>query len=568
MSTPPCRTSSDRASAWACAAMERKPCGPPSERHQISGPPAPSRRVRLRRIVRPASAKCAGRSAGRSDRLPLTKRADDDRGRRDRSLPATRARGRRRRAPSDRNADQWSTPVVEDEHQALVAVALPRWSQRGVDDRRGGVDGAREQSPGARAERMTGRVRLESGVQAELGDEAVVVGRELAVEPGREGVGGELPLQQGCRVGPPARALANQGNAQAATSWPAASAMTWLLADEPRLSERGQVLLVPADLAQRESLCSNRSATSGQSSSSRRIQVQLISRRPISIPLVQCTPDRNGFAATRRSAGRRRARRSASSWVSYQAAASTVRWWWRDSSQTCLTFPVSASSRWWSRNAYCAGSDRRPVVGSRNQSGGACRSGRRRAPPACRPGSRRRSAITRLAGLVRYGARGVRRERRTEGRLLAQRQANLPRPARAGPVGRPRQSGVRGRGCARSARWRTSGAGGGRTSPGADGSSGPLNGLRAAAREAAVDREGRAGGGDERVERDRHRAAGPHRGDERVQLAAGPCPAAGLARRPACRPVHTVARWKLSSRPLRPPPVTSSVSFGKRALPP
>ena len=37
------RTSTDRASAWACAAMLRYPCGPPSQRHQISGPPSPVR---------------------------------------------------------------------------------------------------------------------------------------------------------------------------------------------------------------------------------------------------------------------------------------------------------------------------------------------------------------------------------------------------------------------------------------------------------------------------------------------------------------------------------------------
>ena len=44
----------------------------------------------------------------------------------------------------------------------------------------------------------------------------------------------------------------NHGKAQLATSCPAASAITWLLADEPRLAERGQVLLMPADLPQRK----------------------------------------------------------------------------------------------------------------------------------------------------------------------------------------------------------------------------------------------------------------------------------------------------------------------------
>ena len=44
----------------------------------------------------------------------------------------------------------------------------------------------------------------------------------------------------------------NHGKAQLATSCPAASAMTWLLADEPRLRNAGQVLLVPADLPYRQ----------------------------------------------------------------------------------------------------------------------------------------------------------------------------------------------------------------------------------------------------------------------------------------------------------------------------
>ena len=218
MSTPPTRTSRDSASQCAWAAMDRKPCGPASARHQISGPPVVA--GRLRRIVRPASAKCSGRSAGRSDCCAVDQGADDDRGRRDRGLrppgcPADDggAEGQERRPVVDIRR-------IEDEHHALVVVTLPRWSQRVVDDRRGDVDGAREQGPGARAERMTGRVRLESGVQAELGDEAVVVGRELAVHTGRERVGVEFLLQQGCRVGPPARALAEPGERAGADELP------------------------------------------------------------------------------------------------------------------------------------------------------------------------------------------------------------------------------------------------------------------------------------------------------------------------------------------------------------
>ena len=48
------------ASAWACAAMLRYPCGPPSQRHQISGAPFPS----VRSSVIPASANREGRDRG------------------------------------------------------------------------------------------------------------------------------------------------------------------------------------------------------------------------------------------------------------------------------------------------------------------------------------------------------------------------------------------------------------------------------------------------------------------------------------------------------------------------
>ena len=68
--------------------------------------------------------------------------------------------------------------------------------------------------------------------------------------------------------------------------------------------EGREVLLVPPDLAQRVGFSSKRSADPGQSSRSRRTQTQLVSRTPSSMPLVQCTPDRNGLAATRTGAAR------------------------------------------------------------------------------------------------------------------------------------------------------------------------------------------------------------------------------------------------------------------------
>ena len=89
---------------------------------------------------------------------------------------------------------------------------------------------------------------------------------------------------------------AYQGKAHAATKSPAASAMTWLLADEPRLRKAARCSWCHQICRTASGLASKRSLTLGHSSSIRRIHVQLISRTPSSMPLIQLTPERNGFA--------------------------------------------------------------------------------------------------------------------------------------------------------------------------------------------------------------------------------------------------------------------------------
>ena len=92
------------------------------------------------------------------------------------------------------------------------------------------------------------------------------------------------------------RALsANHGNAQLPASNPAASAIKWLLADDPRLSNFARYSWCQRICRSAKSLCSNKSATPGHPFSRRRIQAKLIRRMPSSIPLVQLTPDRNGL---------------------------------------------------------------------------------------------------------------------------------------------------------------------------------------------------------------------------------------------------------------------------------
>ncbi len=71
-----------------------------------------------------------------------------------------------------------------------------------------------------------------------------------------------------------------------------------------------------------------------------------------------------------------------------------MRWWWRDSSHTDLTLPVTASSRWSMWNASTASGARRPVTGSRNQSGSTT-SGRPAPNTSQSPSSRRSAAPTR-----------------------------------------------------------------------------------------------------------------------------------------------------------------------------
>ncbi len=104
----------------------------------------------------------------------------------------------------------------------------------------------------------------------------------------------------------------NHPNAQDAASCPAASATTWLLADEPRLGNAASQRWWCQIWWCATGLSSNSAAAPGQPSSSRRIHTHDSSRMPSSMPLTQCTPRSGALAAhqDRRCAATRSAYRS------------------------------------------------------------------------------------------------------------------------------------------------------------------------------------------------------------------------------------------------------------------
>ena len=241
-------------------------------------------------------------------------------------------------------------------------------------------------------------------------------------------------------------------------------------------------------------------------------------------------------------------------------------WWCRDISQTCLMLPVSVSSRWWTRNASCCG--RRPPPGRadhRTSPGRRCRTA---ACPGHRPGPgqhRLGGRDQRGRGLGSHPGAGRRRQRRRRRsapagpRRQRRRRAGPHLPARPAPCGVPRPS----------ARWATSVA------------DIPRSRRRYQPRAGRLTRSPACWSPDclptasvARVVATRDSSgigmAAPVRtaSTNALQLRRWPLSCPASTRRPFF-PLddHTVTRWKLSSRPIRPSPMTSRVSFGKRGLP-
>src|SRR5262245_29106020 len=96
---------------------------------------------------------------------------------------------------------------INEQRAALITVALPRRAHPLVKQRSATVHHRAQALPQLRTERVAGRSGFDRRQHAELGNERLIVRRQLAIDPGREGVADELRFEQARRLAPPAVAL-------------------------------------------------------------------------------------------------------------------------------------------------------------------------------------------------------------------------------------------------------------------------------------------------------------------------------------------------------------------------
>ena len=197
----------DSASAWACAAIDRKPCGPPSHRHQISGRPRPaSAAAPARRRRSDAAARC-GRPVDpawpvrRARPAATPRRSAAARGHQSQA-PNSAAPARQQRRPSGSRSGR-RAPARGPRRRRPAAAARPATSSDGAS----GVEASRASSCQVLvAEGVPAASASAAATSASSSDEAVVVGGQLAVQPAREGVAPRAGAPAGRR---PSRASAS-----------------------------------------------------------------------------------------------------------------------------------------------------------------------------------------------------------------------------------------------------------------------------------------------------------------------------------------------------------------------
>ena len=197
MSTPSCRTSTRQRVGVGVRGDGQEPVRP-------AVAPAPDLRAVGRRRPEQDQAGVGERVAalvGPAGRGSAAHGERAEHGRRHgpgRSRPPGARAEQRRPGAEQSTAQRVELGVVEHERPSLVAVALPRGAPRDVQDGGGGVQACRRSAAQVASPRAVCRRRRASAAatSASSSDEAVVVGGQLAVQAAREGVGGELALEQ------------------------------------------------------------------------------------------------------------------------------------------------------------------------------------------------------------------------------------------------------------------------------------------------------------------------------------------------------------------------------------
>src|SRR2546430_14516636 len=95
---------------------------------------------------------------------------------------------------------------------------------------------------------MTARLGFDGGGEPEFGDEALIIRGELAADAGRERVADELSFQQERGPAPPSLALTEPRERAARHQLPGGLGYHVVVGRGAPAGERGEVLLVPADL--------------------------------------------------------------------------------------------------------------------------------------------------------------------------------------------------------------------------------------------------------------------------------------------------------------------------------
>ena len=156
-------------------------------------------------------------------------------------------------SPSDSSSGQRShAGGIQQQRTALVVVALAGRPQPLIGKRRGAVNHRAQPLPGGRVQRAVAPLGLEGRQKPEFGDEALIIRGKLTADARRKGVPGQFVLQEAGGLPPPARAFGEPVKGTAGYKLSRRLGDDVVVGRRAPAPERGQVLLVPADLLHRE----------------------------------------------------------------------------------------------------------------------------------------------------------------------------------------------------------------------------------------------------------------------------------------------------------------------------